>query len=153
NNQNSGLTGNVSALAVAPSAPNTIYAASSTGFYRSTDGGTTWTKLQTAGVPSFTFTNALAVDPSNSSVVYLGLFGLFKSTHGGSNWTPVNGANNSSIFSIAFDPSTSSTMYLGIDSGVLKSTNSGSTWISQNNFGVPGTPAVRALAIDPTTPL
>ena len=151
NNQNSGLAGNVSALAVAPSAPNTIYAATSTGFYRSTDGGTTWARIQTTGVTNFNF-SALAVDPSNSSVVYLGQFGLFKSTDGGSNWTPVNGTS-SSVNSIVFDPSTSSTMYLGTGSGVLKSTNSGSTWISQNNFGIPGTPNVRALAIDSTTPL
>ena len=154
NNQNSGLAGIVFALAVAPSAPNTIYAATSDGFYRSTDGGTTWVKIQTTGLTSFSFTNALAVDPSNASVVYLGNFGLFKTTDGGSNWTSVNTGGGSSIFSIVFDPSTSSTIYLGAGSGgVLKSTNSGGTWILQNNFGVPGTPTVRALAIDPTTPL
>ena len=44
-------------------------------------------------------------------------------------------------------------MYVGAGNGVFKSTDSGSTWIAQNNFGVPGTPNVRALAIDPTTPL
>ena len=44
-------------------------------------------------------------------------------------------------------------MYLGTASGVFKTTNSGSTWILQNNFGIPGTPSVRTLAIDPTTPL
>jgi hypothetical protein len=152
-NQNSGLAGNVSTLAVAPSAPNTIYAATSNGFYRSNDSGTSWTKVQTTGLNSFSFTNALAVDPSNSSIVYAGQFGLFKSTDGGSNWTSVNTGGGSSIFSIVFDPSTSSTMYLGTAIGVLKSTNSGTTWIPQNNFGVPGTPSVRALAIDPTTPL
>lgn len=152
-NQNSGLVGNVSALAVAPSAPNTIYATTSDGFYRSTDGGASWAKIQTTGLTSFSFTNALAVDPSNSSVVYLGQFNLLKSTDGGSNWSPVNGVGGQSIFSIVFDPSTSSTMYVGAGNGVFKTTNSGSTWIPQNNFGVPGTPGVRALAIDPTTPL
>ncbi|HEY0765425.1 MAG TPA: SBBP repeat-containing protein [Pyrinomonadaceae bacterium] len=153
NNQNSGLAGSVSALAVAPSAPNTIYATTSNGFYRSTNGGTTWTKIQTTGLTSFTFTNALAVDPANASVIYIGQFGLFKSTDNGSNWTSVNTGGGSSIFSIVFDPSTPSTMYLGSANGVLKTTNSGSTWILQNNFGIPGTPSVRSLAIDPTTPL
>ncbi len=152
NNQNSGLAGNVFSLAVAPSAPNTIYAATSTGFYRSTDGGTTWIKIQTTGVTSFSF-STLSVDPSNASVVYIGQFGLFKSTDAGSNWTPVNTGSSSTITSIVFDPSTSSTIYISTANGVFKSTNSGSTWIPQNNFGVPGTPNVRALAIDPTTPL
>ena len=151
-NQNSGLGGNVFSLAVAPSAPNTIYAGTSTGFYRSTDGGTNWAKIQTNGVTSFSF-STLAVDPSNSSVVYLGQFGLFKTTDGGSNWTSIDIGTGSSIFTIVFDPSTPSTMYLGTASGVLKSTNSGGAWIPQNNFSVPGIPSVRALAIDPTTPL
>ena len=156
NNQNSGLLGNVFGLAVAPNAPNTIYAATSSGFYRSTDGGTTWTKMQATGVSGFNVNGPVAVDPSNSLVVYIGNFsGLFKTTDGGSNWTQINPAplGNTSVNSIVFDPSTPTTMYLGAANGVFKSTNSGSTWIPQNNFGVPGTPPVRVLAIDPTVPL
>src|SRR5688572_12534118 len=156
NNQNSGLLGNVFGLAVAPNAPNTIYAATSSGFYRSTDGGTTWTKMQATGVSGFNLNGPVAVDPSNSLVVYIGNFsGLFKTTDGGSNWTQINPAplGNTSVNSIVFDPSTPTTMYVGAANGVFKSTNSGSTWIPQNNFGVPGTPPVRVLAIDPTTPL
>lgn len=156
NNQNSGLAGNVFMLAVAPSAPNTIYAATSDGFYRSTDGGTTWTKMQGAGMSSFSFTRALAVDPSNASVVYLGNFsGLFKSTDSGSNWTAVTTAplGTPNISAIVFDPQTASTMYVGSGSGVFKSTTGGSTWITQNNFGIAGIPSVSSFAIDPTTPL
>ena len=155
-NQNSGLAGNVSALAVAPTAPNTIYATTSDGFYRSTDAGTTWVKIQTTGLTSFGINNALAVDPANSSIIYLGNFnGLFKTTDGGSNWTPFNSApfGSSSINSIVFDPSTATTIYVGSAAGVFKSTDSGGTWIPQNNFGVPGTPPIRVLAIDPTAPL
>jgi photosystem II stability/assembly factor-like uncharacterized protein len=156
NNQNSGIVGAVNALAVAPSAPNTIYAVAANGFYRSTDGGATWTKTPGTGLTSHNFANAMAVDPSNASVVYLGhFFGFFKSVDGGNNWSAVNTAplSSTSVFSIVFDPSTPSTIYLGASSGVFKSTDSGSTWITQNNFGIPGTPNVRALAINPTAPL
>src|SRR5262249_25585837 len=111
NNQNSGLAGNVSTLAVAPSAPNTIYAATSTRCSRSNDSGTSWPKIQNTGVTSFHF-SALAVDPSNASVLYLCQFGLFKSTDGVSSWTSVSAVSSSSIFTIVFDPSTSSTIYL-----------------------------------------
>jgi len=52
-----------------------------------------------------------------------------------------------------FDPATPSTIYAGASNGVFKSTDSGATWIAQNNFSVAGTPNVRALAIDPTSPL
>jgi photosystem II stability/assembly factor-like uncharacterized protein len=156
NNINSGLVGSVNALAVAPNAPNTIYATTSDGIYGSTDGGGTWVKRTGAGLSGPSFVNTMAVDPSNSSVVYVGhFFGLYKTTNGGDNWTPVNAQplNFGSVFSITFDPSTSSTMYVGTGNGVFKSTGSGVTWIAQNNFGLPGIPNIHALAIDPTAPL
>jgi Calx-beta domain/Carboxypeptidase regulatory-like domain/Beta-propeller repeat len=156
NNQNTGLVGIVNALAVAPNAPNTIYATASDKFYRSTDGGATWANATGTNLPSSNFTNTMAVDPTNSSVVYIGhFFSLYKTTDGGNNWSGVNTAPQSfgSVFSIVFDPSTPSTMYVGASTGVFKSTDSGSTWITQNNFGISGTPNVHALAIDPTAPL
>lgn len=155
-NQNSGMTGSVSAIAVSRSTPNTIYAFATTGFHRSTDGGVSWTKRAGTGLSSFGNVSAMAVDPSNASVVYIGtFFGLSKTTDGGDNWSFISAAplNSPTVFSIVFDPATPSTMYVGTSSGVFKSTNSGSTWVAQNNFGVPGTPNVRALAIDPATPL
>lgn len=155
NNQNTGLTGGVNVLAVAPNAPNTLYAASFEGVFRSTDGGVTWAKTISNGLSS-TFANTIAVDPTNASVVYLGTSSnLFKTTDGGNNWTTVTTIPLSfnGVFTIVFDPSTPSTMYVGASNGVYKSTDSGSTWITQNNFSIPNVPSVRALAIDPSAPL
>jgi len=155
NNQNTGLVGDVSFLGVSASAPNTIYAATTDGIYRSTDAGATWAKTTGTGLSSPNFVNMLAVDPSNASVAYVGLFsGLFKTTDGGNNWTQVTlPVSFPSVNTVVFDPITPSTMYVGSGSGVFKSTNSGSNWVTQNNFNVSGTPNVRTLAIDPTTPL
>lgn len=156
NNQNTGLVGDANLIAVAPNAPGTIYAATSDGIYRSTDAGATWTKATATGLSNPTFASALAVDPTNSSVVYISIFsGLSKSTDGGNNWSTVNTQplNFSSVTTIVFDPVTPATMYVGAGNGVFKSTNSGANWIAQNNFSVPGTPSIRALAIDPTAPL
>ena len=47
NNNNTGLTEELNALAVAPTSPNTIYAGSFRGAYRSTDAGATWTRSST----------------------------------------------------------------------------------------------------------
>ena len=59
----------VQALAIAPLNPDWAYAATqSHGVYRSTDGGVTW--RQKAGWTA----NAVAVDPSNPQVVYLGTY-------------------------------------------------------------------------------
>src|SRR5215208_2023563 len=128
NNQNAGLVGDVSQLAIAPNAPNTIYAATSDGIYRSTDGGANWAKTPAAGLTNSNFASVLAVDPTNSSVVYIGHFnGLFKTTDGSNNWSVVTTIplNFASVFSIVFDPTTPSTMYVGAGNGVYKSTNSG----------------------------
>jgi photosystem II stability/assembly factor-like uncharacterized protein len=155
NNINTGLVGEVNTIAVAPNAPNTIYVGASSGIHRSTDAGATWTKTPTAGLPAFPFSTALAVDPTNSSVVYTGMIngGLFKTTDGGNNWTAVNIPQNFvTVFTIVFDPATPATMYVGSGGGLFKSTDSGNTWTPINNFGIPGVPNVRALAIDPTTP-
>ena len=156
NNQNSGLAGDAIAVVVAPNAANIIYEATTDGIYRSTDGGATWTKGTGTGFPSGSFIGAMTVHPTNSSTLFMGVFsGLIKSTDGGNTWNPVVTAplTFGTISCIVFDPSTPSTMYVGAGNGAFKSTDSGATWVTQNNFGVPGTPNVRAIAIDPTAPL
>ncbi len=158
NNTNTGLNGDVNAVAVAAGAPNTIYAGTlSGGPYKSTDAGTTWQKTPTAGLPGNGNFGvwSLAVDPSDPSIVYVGFVtgGLFKSINAGATWSSLTLPVTSALVnSIVFDPVTPSTIYLGSANGVFKSTTSGSSWTQQNNFGLSGSPNVRALAIDPTTP-
>ena len=149
-NNNTGLTESLNALAVAPGNPNVIYAGNSSGFYRSTDAGASWTRTS-PGLPSV---DSIAIDPTNSSIVYAGAIGLFKTTDGGNNWTTLNiPANDARVGTIVFDPATPSTMYAGSNGGVFRSTDSGSTWTTLNNFGAPSAPFVTSLAIDPTAPL
>lgn len=85
---------------------------------------------------------ALAVDPTNSSVVYAGAAGggVWKTTDGGVHWIPLTDTQPSlAVGSIAIDPSNHSTIYVGtgeenfsVDSyygaGILKSTNGGASW-------------------------
>ena len=154
-NNNNNLDIDVNTLAIAPSAPSTIYAGTFAGPYKSTDGGATWLATQTAGLPAFPSATALAIDPGNPLVVYAGMIngGLYKTIDGGASWSSVPVAlNGAGVFSIVFDPSTPSTIYLGSGNSVFKSTDNGSTWTQLTNFGIPGTPNVRTLAIDPTNP-
>jgi hypothetical protein len=86
---------------------------------------------------------ALAVDPTNPQVVYLGAAqgGVWKTTDGGSTWTPLTDAQASlAVGSIALDPSNPSILYVGTGeenfsgdsyygAGILKSTDGGATWI------------------------
>jgi photosystem II stability/assembly factor-like uncharacterized protein len=102
---------------------------------------------------------ALAVDPRNSDVVFLGGAegGIWKTTDGGTTWTPLTDSQPSlSMGALALDPSNPDTVYgatgLAIEgkygAGILKSTDSGSTWTN-----IPG-PFVNqnmaALSVSPT---
>ena len=146
-----GLTGDVRSLAIAPNDPNTMYAATNGdegATFRSTDAGATWTRL-----PDFGSVITLAVDPTNSSVVYVGSIRLFKSTDGGISRSVVNlPVIEAGVRCIVFDPSTPTTIYVGSDVGVFRSTDSGSTWTTLNNFDTPIFGSITALAIDPTAP-
>ena len=86
--------------------------------------------------------NALAVDPTNSNIIYLGGAegGVWKTTDGGTTWTPLSDNQPSlAIGSLAIDPKNPQTIYAGTGeenyslynyagAGVLKSTDGGSTW-------------------------
>lgn len=155
-NNNTGLDSEVRSIAVAPNALQVVYAGTANGPYRSADGGATWTKLPTTGLPSFnSFTTAMGVSPVNSAVVFAAINanGLFRSTDGGTTWSPSTlPVSNATVNCIVFDPVTVSTMYVGTSNGVFRSTDTGGTWTALNNFGFPGAANVRTLAIDPTTP-
>ncbi|HEX7334391.1 MAG TPA: SBBP repeat-containing protein [Pyrinomonadaceae bacterium] len=155
-NTNTGISGNVTTLAFAANAPNIMYAGALGGPYKSTDGGATWTKTPTTGISTFPQASAMAVDPNNSSVVFVGFVngGLHKTTDGGNTWNAIQNIPFSffTVFSIAFDPVTPSTMYVGTSSGGYKSTDSGATWTAMNFGTTPFAPNVRALVIDPTAP-
>ena len=151
-NVHTGMSFDVSAVAVAPSAPSTIYAGTFQGPFVSTDAGATWQKPANAGLTGFLAPASMAVDPTNAQVVYAGLIngGLFKTTNGGTSWSLLTlPSSGFVVFSIVFDPVTPSTVYVGTGNGVFKSIDSGGNWTSLNNFNV-GTVNVRALAIDPT---
>ena len=149
NNNNTGLSEELNALAVAPTSSNTLYAGTFAGAYHSSNAGATWTKSLT-NLPSV---SAIAVDPTNASVAYAGANGLFKTTDGGSNWNSLNTPLNSSfVRTIVFDPSTPSTIYAGSSSGLFRSTDNGSTWTGLNNFGTANVPHILSIAIDPTSP-
>ena len=85
---------------------------------------------------------AIAVDPTDSNVVYAGFAsgGIWKTTDGGANWTPLgDDLPSMSVSAIAIDESNPSTLWIGtgegwgnVDAihgvGILKSTDGGLTW-------------------------
>jgi SdrD B-like domain/FG-GAP-like repeat/FG-GAP repeat len=134
---------------VAPSDPNTIYAAQGEspggtpghGIWRSTDGGTTWTLLQG---PANAFNGStvprLIVDPNNKNLVFAAMdfgpfFGeVFRTTDGGTTWASITDSDPlvaGNFFSdIQVDPTNPNVVYAaigahggGVSNGVYRTSN------------------------------
>jgi uncharacterized repeat protein (TIGR01451 family) len=151
-----GLTASsVNAFTFDPSNANVLYAATSGGVFKSTDGGGNW-QLTGASRPSTApiFTNAVAVDPSNANVLYAAASnGVFKSTDGGVLYEQKNsGFAIPSVNAIAVNPATPTTLYAGTVFGIYKSTNGGDTWAEVRNGITSSSPRVNRLALDPSNP-
>src|SRR5215475_4432304 len=98
--------GSVTALAVAPTSPPTVYAAVGGGMFKTTDGGMSWSASNT-GLPNTTVV-ALAIDPTAPATVYAatnGGYRVFKTTDGGGSWSAVNtGLTAAYVDALAIDP-------------------------------------------------
>jgi photosystem II stability/assembly factor-like uncharacterized protein len=144
--------GGVTALAIDPVTPHTLYAGTGYGgVSKSTDAGTTW---QVATLTDSRVI-ALAIDPITPSTLYAGTdnAGLFKSTDAGATWQAENAGLRFSPHALAIDPLTPSTLYAGtyFACGVFKSTNAGATWDCPPLDPADPIVSISALAIDPVT--
>ncbi|MEZ0297961.1 MAG: WD40/YVTN/BNR-like repeat-containing protein [Candidatus Methylacidiphilales bacterium] len=93
---NNGLQGNsIYTMAVDPKSPETVYAATTQGLAKSSDGGENWRAIPQTGPKQLRITgergksiHSIAVDPSNSSIVYAGTptGNIYKSTDGAETW-------------------------------------------------------------------
>lgn len=143
--------GDVAAIAVDPSSPETVYAGfyNGNGVFKTTDGGSTWVPFDVGLNESTVF--ALQIDPHAPTVLYAGTDrGVFKSTSAGASWASVGLSEQ--VRSLVVDPQESATVYAGtiFGGGIYKSTNAGSSWNPSNN-GLSDLD-VFALAISPSNP-
>ncbi|HSS52959.1 MAG TPA: hypothetical protein VLX28_28790 [Thermoanaerobaculia bacterium] len=132
---------------VAPSAPDVVYASRTfgpavSGILKSTDGGVTWEDAGLRDGPS----QALAVDPADSRIVYAGRAdGVFRSVDGGAAWA---NAGLAGVSRLAIDPRQPSTVYAGASRQIFKSTDRGATW-SLAWAGPETIALLRDLTLDP----
>ncbi len=121
---------------------NTWFAgAASGGIWKTTDGGNTWTNLSDA----FTnlSVNAMAMAPSNHSVIYAGTGesmggtlekgnGLWKSIDKGDSWSQVNSTVENENFAyinrIIADQTNENIVIVATETGIYKSTTGGNSW-------------------------
>jgi photosystem II stability/assembly factor-like uncharacterized protein len=159
-------------LAIAPADPQTVYAGSGSGVFKTTDGGATWAAANDGLFPgkesayehewrlSEGYVQDLVVDPRDAKTVYSGTHqrGVFKSTNGGASWRRVNPV---ALRSLVLDPNDRETLYVAADgvdwnptAGIFKSTDGGSTWAPAGLQGEEGDlgGGPNLVAIDPRRP-
>ena len=154
------LDGNpIITMAASPLGLNTVYVATApfagrrSSVFRTFDGGSSWTDI-TGNLPD-RYPGDLAVDPLNSSVVYITFNGfgsshVFKSEDGGTTWQDINrDLPDVPALAIAIDPKFRDHLYLGNDLGVYASMDGGLSW---NTFseGLPDAVLVYDLSISET---
>lgn len=150
--------GNIYKIEIAPSDPNRIYLASTTGMWRSRDGGKTWVGDDTQRVATapgssvdkafelFPFffgegsaeVRSVAVDPKDPDVVYAGTWasGVHKSVDGGGAWTSsTNGLpEGAGVWDIAVNPVNPKNLFAALFfHGIYQSSDSGGTWTPFNS--------------------
>ncbi len=140
-------------LAVAPSAPNTIWVGtgechlsgtsySGTGVFKSSDAGETWTNM---GLHESAHVGTVAIDPVDKNIVYVaamgrrgggGERGIYKTTDGGKTFERVLFEGERTAFvDLVVDPNEHSRLYAsawdrsgGNKSGVFRSDDQGANW-------------------------
>ena len=147
-----GIGFRVTSLSADPRSPNVVYAAVGNAFSRfdikrSTDGGATWTGVESSRVSGRPY--QILVDPADSDYVYVTVSdalspGVLVSRDGGHSWRkndlPVV------VTAVAGDPTNPNRIWLGGPSGLYLSVDAGQT-VTQ----LSSTP-VTAIAVDPQDP-
>ncbi|MEN8376866.1 MAG: glycosyl hydrolase [Gemmatimonadota bacterium] len=139
-----GWAGRTLAIAIDPTAPDTVYVGTAGGgVWKTTDGGDTWTPL--TDYQASLSIGAIAIDPTNAQRLlagtgeynngYVGTYygaGVLRSVDGGANWSEHGAATfeRAEISRIAYDPSdaTGMSVFLSSSVGVYHSPDGGVNW-------------------------
>ncbi|NOX61372.1 MAG: hypothetical protein GXP42_05430 [Chloroflexi bacterium] len=152
--------GAISAIAVAPNDPNTIYTGSSDGIVSVTSNrGGQWSNI-TGNLPN-RYVSDIAVSPTSAATAYVVFNGynthtpntpghVFKTTDRGQSWQNISSnLPDIPVLSIALDPKNPGTIYIGTDIGVFRTVNDGASWTFFNQ-GLATVPVVE-LVLNNTT--
>ncbi len=120
---------NVTAIAADPYEPDTVYAATLAGLYKSTDAAKAWKRIGESLADQMIV--AMVLDRTRRGVIYItGRDGVHRSEDAGATWKPVNsGFVTTNIRAIAQSATDSKVFYAGTNgSGLYRSNDAGETW-------------------------
>ena len=151
--------GRISALGFHPTNANTIFIGSPLGgIWKSTNGGSSWTDLNTDHLGAFGV-SAIAIDPTNPDIMYIGSGdkaswsgyprGVLKSVNGGQTWMSKNsGMGNVAVCKLLMDPNNPGVLIAATATGIFKTTDGAETW----SLRYSSMTAVRDMAFKPGDP-
>lgn len=129
-------------LAIAPSAPNTLYASFQTNesqgsgltMYRTINGAASWQELPATGASCWYqcwYDMTIAVHPTNPQTVYFGSLQLYRSINGGQSFATHHYDIYVDEHLLVFDTLRgANAMYLANDGGVYRTLDGGASWMS-----------------------
>jgi photosystem II stability/assembly factor-like uncharacterized protein len=144
-----GRQNGVGSLAVDAAQPDTVYAGTDKGLYKTRDGGGSWSRVNVGVAHGVT---AVAADPQRSGVVFaaFGDAGIFTTANAGRSWKRLSGAPSGSVRVLAIDPVDTATLYAGTGApGLFKSSDGGVHWKAVGRGLLSRT---LAIALDPRHP-
>jgi photosystem II stability/assembly factor-like uncharacterized protein len=143
------IGGRVTALAVVPGGTTAYLGSANGGVFRTDNAGGDWSPVfDSQGLEVFSI-GALALDPGNPAVLYVGTgeanasvdsydgYGLWKTPDGGQSWRLLGLENTARIARIAIDPQNTSRMFVaamgtqfstGPDRGLYRTEDGGQSW-------------------------
>jgi|GEM_PF-3683700 len=147
--KNTGLTDpRMTALALDPTVPGTLYAGAKGGLFKSTDGAETWAPL-----PLITDIDDIAVRADNPQIVYAVTdHQIQRSTDGGGTWSVLDltGISVGYPTCIEADPQNPLILYTCTTTRVAKSLDGGDSWAALPDFTLnPFARSVFAIGLDP----
>lgn len=153
--------GRVFGLQIDPSTPGRLYVSSAGGFFRSLDGGTTWTRTG-SGLIGLGEGTALHMDRDRPLRLYVVDFSgrLMRSVDGGQNWSPAGfDTRAAGVFPTRYadvpGAARNGEFYFAVrsnfaTSGVYKTTDDGATFVRL--AGLPASRGISSIAVSPTNP-
>ena len=119
----------VNAIVFDPVTPDTVYAGTTKGLFRTANGGASWERIGD-GLKD-PFVSSLLINPAQPSQLYLGgPGGVWKSLDSGKTWQAMNaGLTSLNIRSLAMSPKNPQDLFVGTNgSGLYHSTDGGTSW-------------------------
>jgi photosystem II stability/assembly factor-like uncharacterized protein len=129
----------VTVMGVDPFSSDTVYAATLSGLYKSTNGGQSWERIALS-LPD-QMISAMVLDRTTAGTVYVASReGVYKSVDGGGTWHAINkGLATLNIRSLAQSPTDPRVLYVGTNgSGLYRSRDGGETWEAMAAIGSGG---------------